>query len=74
VPELEKFRLTLTFPVLNAAREIYLESIDPRKKDTVRSVLKAEELNFHPFPVQKIDPASGHYIWFLTRATAPAES
>jgi 6-phosphogluconolactonase len=71
VPELDKFRLTLTFPALNAAREIYLETIDPRKKDTVAHVLKAEELKFYPFPVQSIDPVSGHYIWFLTRATAP---
>jgi 6-phosphogluconolactonase len=71
VPELEKFRLTMTFPALNAAREIYLEAIDPRKKDTVANVLKAEELNFHPFPVQKIDPVSGLYVWFLTQATAP---
>ena len=29
VPELDKYRLTLTFPALNAAREIYLESIIP---------------------------------------------
>jgi 6-phosphogluconolactonase len=73
VPELAKYRLTLTFPALNAAREIYLESIDPRTKDTVANVLKAEELNFHPFPVQKIAPVSGQYTWFLTRATAPPD-
>jgi 6-phosphogluconolactonase len=72
VPELDKFRLTLTFPALNAARAIYLESIDPRKKDAVAHVLKAEELNFYPFPVQSIAPASGHYCWFLTAATAPS--
>jgi 6-phosphogluconolactonase len=72
VPELDKFRLTLTFPALNAAREIYLESIDPRKKDTVVNVLKAEELDFYPYPVQSIAPVSGHYYWFLTEATAPS--
>jgi 6-phosphogluconolactonase len=71
VPELDKFRLTLTFPALNATREIYLEAIDPRKKDTVANVLKAEELNFYPYPVQGIAPVSGHYHWFLTEATAP---
>ena len=72
VPELDKFRLTLTFPALNAAREIYLESIDPRTKDTVANVLRAEELNFYPFPVQSIAPVSGNYRWFLTEATAPS--
>ena len=72
VPELDKFRLTLTFPALNAAREIYLESIDPRTKDTVANVLRAEELNFYPYPVQSIAPVSGNYRWFLTRATAPS--
>jgi 6-phosphogluconolactonase len=72
VPELDKFRLTLTFPAINAAREIYLESIDPRKKDAVANVLKAEELNFYPYPVQSIAPVSGNYCWFLTEATAPS--
>jgi 6-phosphogluconolactonase len=72
VPELDKFRLTLTFPALNAAQEIYLESIDPRKKDTVANVLKAEELDFYPYPVQSIAPVSGNYCWFLTEAAAPS--
>ena len=72
VPELDKYRLTLTFPALNAAREIYLESIDPRTKDTVANVLRAEELNFYPYPVQSIAPVSGNYRWFLTQATAPS--
>ena len=72
VPELDKFRLTLTFPALNAAREICLESIDPRTKDTVANVLRAEELKFYPFPVQSIAPVSGNYRWFLTDATAPS--
>jgi 6-phosphogluconolactonase len=69
--ELDKFRFTLTFPALNAAREIYLESIDPRTKDTVANVLKAEEKDFYPFPVQRIAPVSGNYCWFLTQATPP---
>ena len=73
VPELEKHRLTLTFPVLNAARAIYLESIDPRIKEIVANVLKAEEKDFYPFPVQAIAPASGVYSWFLTKATAPPD-
>jgi 6-phosphogluconolactonase len=71
VPELEKHRLTLTFPTLNAAREIYLESIDLRIKEIVANVLKAEEKDFYPFPVQNIEPVSGNYHWFLTEATAP---
>ena len=72
VPELEKHRLTMTFPTLNASREIYLESIDPRLKEIVANVLSAEEKDFYPFPVQKIAPPAGSYCWFLTRATAPA--
>jgi 6-phosphogluconolactonase len=74
VPELDRFRLTLTFPALNAAREIYLESIDPRTKEIVANVLKAEEKDFYPFPVQSIAPTSGNYCWFLTQATAPPPS
>jgi 6-phosphogluconolactonase len=71
VPELEKHRLTLTFPALNAAREIYLEAIDPRKSEIVEHVLVAERKDFYPFPVQRIAPVSGVYCWFLTTNTAP---
>jgi 6-phosphogluconolactonase len=71
VPELEKHRLTMTFPALNAARDIYLESIDPRLKEIVANVLLAEEKDFHPFPVQNLAPRSGNYCWFLTHGTAP---
>ncbi len=71
VPELDKHRLTLTFPVLNAAREIYLEAIDPRKSEIIHYVLEAERKDFSPFPVQQIAPVSGTYCWFLTRETAP---
>lgn len=72
VPELDGFRLTLTFPAINASRTIYLESIDPRIKDTVTHVFKAEDHDFRPFPVQKIEPASKNYVWFLTNVTAPS--
>ena len=72
VPELDKYRLTLTFPALNAARDVFLESIDPRTKDTVANVLRADELKFYPFPVQSIAPVSGNYRWFLTQSTAPS--
>jgi 6-phosphogluconolactonase len=72
VPELQKHRLTLTFPVLNAARQIFLESIDPRKKEIVEHVLVAEQKDFYPFPVQQVAPVKGSYRWFLTRETAPA--
>jgi 6-phosphogluconolactonase len=73
VPELEKHRLTMSFPVLNASREIYLESIDPRINEAVTNVLKAEERDFYPFPVQNIAPVAGAYHWFLTEATAPTD-
>ena len=72
VPELENHRLTMTFPTLNASREIYLESIDSRLKEIVANVLLAEEKDFYPFPVQNLAPPAGNYCWFLTRATAPA--
>ena len=72
VPELGKHRLTLTFPALNASREIYLEANDPRLNEIVENVLLAERKDFYPFPVQHIAPAEGTYRWFLTRETVPA--
>ena len=71
VPELENHRLTMTFPVLNSAREIYLEVIDPHISEALANVLTAEGKDFYPFPVQKIAPIAGSYHWFLTTATAP---
>jgi 6-phosphogluconolactonase len=72
VPDLDEQRLTLTYPVFNAAREIYLQSIQPLKKQIIENVLEAEEKKFRPFPVQGIGPVDGGYYWFLTRATAPS--
>jgi 6-phosphogluconolactonase len=71
VAELDKQRLTLTYPVLNAAREIYLEAVDPKKKEIISHVLTAEEKEFYPFPVQGVRPNQGNYYWFLTHKTAP---
>ena len=68
----EKFksaRITFTFPVLNAARNILLLVAGPDKADMLHHVLVAERLR-EPYPVQLVMPVDGNKIWLLDHAAA----
>jgi 6-phosphogluconolactonase len=75
----EKFktdRITFTFPVLNAARALYLLVVGTDKADMIREVLGPDQ-NHPPYPVQRVAPADGVKIWMLDDAAAaklPPES
>jgi 6-phosphogluconolactonase len=68
----EKFktdRITFTFPVLNAARAVYLLVAGPDKADMIADVfLKSRDTL--TYPVQRVRPLDGVKIWMLDRAAA----
>ncbi len=63
----EKFhmnRLTLTFPVLNAAAELVFLVAGADKAETLQKVLRPEQ-GAAQFPSQGIHPANGQVRWYL---------
>jgi 6-phosphogluconolactonase len=66
-PRLGKHRLTLTYPVLNAAFEIIFLVSGADKAETLRQVLEGPA---GVFPAQGINPANGALSWFVDKAAA----
>lgn len=66
-PSLGKFRMTLTYPVLNAAAEVIFLVSGADKAETLHQVLEGPPGRF---PAQGINPEDGRLRWFLDRAAA----
>ena len=60
-------RLTLTFPVINRAREVILMVSGAEKAGAVKAVIEAEDRRL---PATRVRPASGMLIWLLDREAA----
>jgi 6-phosphogluconolactonase len=68
----EKFktdRITLTFPVLNAARTIHLLVGGADKADKIAEVLNPKP-SAATYPVQRVAPKDGVLVWMLDEAAA----
>ena len=68
----EKFktdRITFTFPVLNAAREIHLLVAGKDKAEMIAQVLGAK-LDHPSYPVERVMPVEGRKVWMLDDAAA----
>ena len=62
-------RITLTFPVLNAAKQILFLVAGAEKASTLARVLEGP---YQPrnLPAQRIKPLNGRLLWYLDRAAA----
>jgi 6-phosphogluconolactonase len=68
VEKMSTDRLTVTYPVLNAAAcDMFLVSGEG-KKEKVRQILKEHK----DFPASRVDPQNGELLWFLDRAASGA--
>ncbi len=69
VPKFSAYRLTLTAPMINAARNIAFLVCGPSKRPAVEVVLHGPR---HPdeYPAQLIEPKLGRLWWFLDTAAA----
>jgi 6-phosphogluconolactonase len=65
------FRITLTAPVLNAARAVVFLVSGTDKAQAVASVLQGERDPLR-FPAQLIQPQAGRLVWLLDRTAAGA--
>lgn len=59
-------RVTLTFPVLNAAARVLFLVAGPEKVKAVKAVLRDEAA----LPAAAVRPVDGHVMWLLDRAAA----
>jgi 6-phosphogluconolactonase len=69
VPSLAHVRLTLTYPVLNAARLVLFLVSGPDKAAAAREVLTGEQ-SPELIPARGVQPSSGELHFFLDRAAA----
>jgi 6-phosphogluconolactonase len=61
VPKFQAHRLTMTFPLINAARRIYFLVNDPAKEEIVNAVIAGDER----FPASLVRPADGEVTWII---------
>ncbi len=67
VPALNTTRLTVTFPVLNAARTVLLLARGADKAERLAEVLDGPP---ETFPIQGVSPTEGEYFWMVDRPAA----
>jgi len=69
VEKLQAYRLTLTFPVLNAASEVVFVVSGPDKAEALRQVLEGPR-NLDHYPAQGVHPEHGKATWLVDDAAA----
>lgn len=69
LPAQDMYRITLTAPVVNAAKYVAFMAVGSGKAETLKSVLEGEN-NIDKFPSQIIKPLKGEVHWFVDEAAA----
>ena len=69
VEKLGTHRITLTVPVINAAKNIVWLVAGADKADIVRAVLRGEHQP-NDLPAQRIQPVNGNVVWLLDQAAS----
>jgi 6-phosphogluconolactonase len=69
VPALNAYRITMTLPLINAARTVMFVVSGAEKAAMVRRVLRDGDAPA-PLPSQRIRPTGGQLCWMLDRAAA----
>ena len=67
VPKLGEWRLTLTLPVLNAARRVVFLVVGKEKRDAVAAAVRAER-GRADLPASLVRPDRGSLVWILDEA------
>jgi 6-phosphogluconolactonase len=65
----DMYRITLTAPVVNAAKYVAFMATGAGKAETLKSVLEGDK-NLDKFPSQIIKPENGELHWFVDEAAA----
>jgi 6-phosphogluconolactonase len=70
VPQLHTRRMTLTYPVLNAAERVWMLIAGAGKRARVAECLAARDAQPPPYPILGVRPVAGELVWHLDRAAA----
>jgi 6-phosphogluconolactonase len=71
VPRLNTYRMTLTYPAINAAREIVFMVAGGKKAEILRQVLEGPHQP-EQWPAQAVQPVAGRVSWYVDREAAQA--
>ena len=63
VPQKETWRMTMTYPIINKAKNIVIYVLGKNKKEMVRQVFL--ENHTPPFPVSQVGTATNKALWIL---------
>ena len=63
------YRITLTAPLINRAKEIVFLTHGENKASALREILEGER-NTNQYPAQLIAPMDGNISWFVDKAAA----
>ncbi|MDE1977335.1 MAG: 6-phosphogluconolactonase, partial [Elusimicrobia bacterium] len=66
-PSQNAWRLTLTYPVLDAAAEVVFLAAGEEKAEILRRIIKEGDRRL---PAARVNPASGRLLWLIDRAAA----
>ncbi len=64
IPKLREWRLTATYPILNAARRIVFLVAGPEKRDPATTILKRRP-GWRDLPAAHVRPRRGTVLWLL---------
>lgn len=68
VPQLHTRRMTVTYPVLNAAERVWALIAGAGKRPVVAECLAAAPRGETPYPILGVRPTAGELVWFLDTA------
>jgi 6-phosphogluconolactonase len=67
IPKFKAWRITLTFPVLNAAAEVVFLAAGEKKAERLKEVLEGPP---DRYPAQAVRPATGELWWYIDEGAA----
>ncbi|MGH7860004.1 MAG: 6-phosphogluconolactonase [Candidatus Binatia bacterium] len=70
VPKLDTRRMTFTYPLINAARRVWIVVSGADKRPVLSKCLRGEG-DYPDLPILGVDPRGGELVWWLDEAAAP---
>lgn len=70
VEKLNTYRMSLTAPLINQAKNIAFITFGQNKAEALKAVLNKQEVDYAKYPAQLIQPLNGNLDWFVDEEAA----